>query len=52
MLNKLHGVNVEKKCIQLNFDKRVSANNALNSTSNTLIGGKKLKFKESEKLLK
>ena len=34
------------------FDKRVSANNALNSTSNTLIGGKKLKFKESEKLLK
>ena len=25
MLNKLHGVNVEKKCIQLNFDKRVSA---------------------------
>ncbi len=34
------------------FDKRISANNALNSTSTTLIGGKKLRFKESEKLLK
>lgn len=34
------------------FDKRISANNALNSTSTTLIGGRKLKFKESDKMFK
>lgn len=33
------------------FDKRVSANNALNSTTPILIDGKKLRFKESNKLV-
>lgn len=33
------------------FDKRVSANNALNSTTPILIDGKKLRFKESNKLI-
>lgn len=34
------------------FDKRISANNALNSSSTTLIGGRKLRFKESDKMFK
>ena len=33
------------------FDKRISANNALNSTSTILIDGRKLRFKESNKLI-
>lgn len=33
------------------FDKRLSANNALNSTSPVLIDGRKLQFKESNKLI-
>lgn len=32
------------------FDKRISANNALNSTSTILIDGRKLKFQETDKL--
>jgi ATP-dependent DNA helicase RecG len=32
------------------FDKRLSANNALNSTSTILIEGRKLRFKEAEKV--
>ncbi|WP_417603747.1 ATP-binding protein [Owenweeksia hongkongensis] len=34
------------------FDKRVSANNALNSTTDILIEGRKLRFKEAEKKIK
>ncbi|MDD2200127.1 MAG: ATP-binding protein [Bacteroidales bacterium] len=33
------------------FDKRISANNALNSTTTILIDGRKLRFKESTKLI-
>lgn len=33
------------------FDKRISANNALNSTTPILIDGRKLRFKESNKLM-
>ena len=33
------------------FDKRISANNALNSTSTILIEGRRLRFKESNKLI-
>ena len=33
------------------FDKRISANNALNSTTPILIEGRKLRFKESSKLI-
>lgn len=33
------------------FDKRISANNALNSTTPILIEGRKLRFKESNKLI-
>lgn len=33
------------------FDKRVSANNALNSSTTTLIGGRKLKFQDTERIL-
>lgn len=32
------------------FDKRISANNALNSNSTVLINGRKLRFKEADKL--
>ncbi len=34
------------------FDKRVSANNALNSTSDILLEGRKLRFKEADKRIK
>ena len=34
------------------FDKRLSANNALNSSSTILIDGRKLRLKEAEKLIK
>ncbi len=34
------------------FDKRVSANNALNSSSEIIINGRKLRFKEANKLIK